>query len=203
MKFAPALALFALTACSGILPDLVGEPPALYELKPIEKVQVDTPYTDKQLLIDVPVSSAGIDSPRIALRQADGTLAYYKDVSWTDRAPIMVQTMLITAFDRSGKIPAVGRDNVGLRADYLLKTDMVEFQADYSAGTPPMVKVALTGKLIAMPRRVILAGQEFSAAIQAETDDLAGVQKAYQQASEQVLGDTVRWTLGHLAKKKK
>jgi cholesterol transport system auxiliary component len=203
MRLTALLSLFLLTSCSGLLPDLVGEPPALYELRPAQTVQVDTPYTNKQLLIDVPVSSAGIDSPRIALRQADGTLAYYKDVSWTDRAPVMLQTLLITTFDRSGKIPAVGRDNVGLRADYLLKTDAVDFVADYTAGAPPMVKVALTGKLIAMPRRIILAGREFNAVVQAETDDMASVQKAFQAASEQVMGDAVRWTLAELAKKKR
>ncbi len=192
-----------LTACSGLLPDLVGQPPALYELRPPAEVAVSAPPSDRQLLIDVPVSSAGIDSPRIALMAADHTLAYYKDVSWTDRAPVLFQSLLITAFDRSQKIPAVGRDNVGLRADYLLKTDLVDFQADYTAQTPPTIKVAVTAKLIAMPRRIILAGKEFSAEVPAQTDDMGNVQLAFQQASDAVLTQVVDWTLGQLAQQKK
>jgi cholesterol transport system auxiliary component len=195
MKIAALFFMLMLTGCSGLLPDLVGEPPSLYELVPLRTVSVETPYTDKQLLIDVPVSSAGIDSPRIALIHHDGALTYYKDVSWTDRSPVMVQNLMITAFDRSGKIPAVGRDNVGLRADYLLKTDLVDFQADYTEGKPPIVKVTLTGKLIAMPRRVIVAGHEFNATVPATADDLSAVQKAFQTAADQVMANVVIWTL--------
>lgn len=192
-----ALAI-SLSGCAGMLPDLVGEPPALYELRAPALVQVEAPISDKQLLIDVPVASAGIDTPRMAIIDKDGTLAYYKDVSWTDRAPIMMQTVLVTAFDRSGKLPAVGRENVGLRADYLLKTDIVDFQAEYGNGAPPMVKVTLNGKLIGMPRRAILAGREFTAEIQAEKDEVAAVQRAFQQASDIALTELVSWTLNNI-----
>jgi cholesterol transport system auxiliary component len=197
-RFTVLATLFLLTGCAGMLPDLVGDPPALFELRAPAQVSVEAASSDKQLLVDVPVASAGIDTPRMALVQQDGTLAYYKNVSWTDRAPIMMQTVLVTAFDRSGKLPAVGRENVGLRADYLLKTDIVDFQADYGAGAPPMVKVTLNAKLIGMPRRIILAGREFNGQFQAEKDDVVAVQKAFQQASDQAMTDLVAWTLQEL-----
>jgi ABC-type uncharacterized transport system auxiliary subunit len=76
--------------------------------------------------------------PRVALKQADGTLGYFRDVSWTDRVPVMYQTLLVDSFDHSGRLPAVGRENVGLRADYLLKTDLASFEADYTSGKPPL-----------------------------------------------------------------
>ena len=193
-----ALLLGLLTGCSGLLPDMVGKAPALYEVRPLEQVTSTAPASDRQLLIDIPVASAGIDTPRMALMQADGTLAYYKDVSWTDRAPVMFQTLLVNSFGRSNKLPAVGRDNVGLRADYLLKTDLSHFEADYTAGTPPVVKVTLTARLIIMPRRVIVGGKEFAGMVTAKSDDIADVAKAYQDATDEAVLQLIDWTLVQL-----
>jgi cholesterol transport system auxiliary component len=189
-----------LTACSGILPEMVGEPPALYELAAPEHPAVpDGPPLKSQLLVDIPQSSAGIDSPRIALTRADGTLAYYKDVSWTDRAPVMFQTLLVSTFDHSGRMPFVGRENIGLRGDFLLKSDLGLLQADYSAGTPPLIRVGLRVKLVTMPRRVILSGSEFTSEIKAEADNMEAVSKAFRQATDDVLSQLVTWTVERIS----
>ena len=44
--------------------------------------------------------------------------------AWTDRVPAMIQTLLVASFENTGKIVAVGRESVGLRADFLLKTEI-------------------------------------------------------------------------------
>ena len=187
--------LFAVTGCSGLLADMAGAPPSLYELQAPTEFQSGLSATSRQVLVDVPISSAGIDTPRIALVRADGVMAYYKDASWTDRVPVMMQTMIVTAFDNSGLLPAVGRENVGLRADYLFKTDLLAFEADYRKGAVPEVVVAINAKLITMPRRMILTGQSFTARVQAESDSISSVRDAFQQASDMVLKDMVKWTV--------
>lgn len=190
--------LLALTGCSGLLSSLAGDPPALYELRAPGAITTTAPLVTKQLLIDVPMSSAGIDTPRIALVQPDGTMAYYKDVSWTDRAPVMMQTLLVDAFGNSGKLPAVGRENVGLRADYLLKTDLAAFQASYAAGAVPTITVSISAKIISMPRRMIATGRVFTAEVAASSDTTLAVRDAFQQATSEALAQLVDWTLTEL-----
>lgn len=197
-QFLSAVLVLALSGCSGLLSELAGDPPALYELQAPASVDTTSPVVTKQLLIDVPMASAGVDTPRIALIDASGTMAYYKNVSWTDRAPVMFQTMLVEAFGNSGKLPAVGRENVGLRADYLLKTDLSAFSASYEKGPVPVITVSLNAKLITMPRRMIAAGQVFTARVQAEGDTVLAVRDAFQSASNQALSQLVNWTLAQL-----
>ncbi len=195
------LSLLLLAGCS--LTDLAGEPPQLYQLQPPAKEALLTPSATTrvlpdQVLIDVPMASAGIDTPRMALTQADGTLGYFRNVSWTDRVPVLYQTLLVDTFDRTGLIPAVGRENVGLRADYLLKVDLNEFQADYRAGKPPVARISVRAKLIVMPRRIIVATEAFSKDIQAEGEGMAQISAAFQKASDAVLTDLSGWTYHEL-----
>lgn len=196
------LALCCLSACAGLLPSLAGDPPALYELH-APGDPVSGPPLKSQVLVDIPQSSAGIDSPRIALTQTDGTLAYFKDVSWTDRAPVMFQTLIVNSFDASGRLPAVGRENMGLRSDFLLKTDLSALQADYTAGPVPVVRVALRSKLIVMPRRIIVASHLATAEVKADTDTMPAIQAAFRQATGDVLQQTTRWTLDQLAEQER
>ncbi len=204
MRLRPAFSLLlvaSLSACS--LTDLAGDPPSLYQLTaPKAASETAAPVLQDQLLIDVPMASAGIDSPRVALKQADGTLGYFRDVSWTDRVPVMYQTLLVDSFDHSGRLPAVGRENVGLRADYLLKTDLANFEADYTSGKPPLVRVSLRAKLIVMPRRIIVANQGFEAEVKADGEEMRQISTAFQQASDQVLQQVVAWTLTEIEARK-
>ncbi len=196
------LALLCLPACAGLLPEMAGEPPALYELRAPADSVAGRPLRS-QLLIDIPQSSAGIDSPRMALMQADGTLAYFKNVSWTDRAPVMFQTLLVNSFDASGRLPAVGRENMGLRSDFLLKTDLSALQADYTDSPSPVVRVGLRLKLIVMPRRIIVASHAVSADVKATADTMPAIHAAFQQAAESVLQQATSWTLNQLAEQER
>src|SRR5207248_2568930 len=60
-------------------------------------------------------------------------------------------------FEKSGAVPAVGRDSAGLRADFILETDLREFSAIYDSPTgPPRAAVAFNVKLIKIPERKII-----------------------------------------------
>ena len=70
-------------------------------------------------------------------------------VAWTDNAPLMVQTLMIESFESSRAITAVGREGVGLRPDYVLKTDLREFEAIYEEGSPnPVIWVRINAKVV-------------------------------------------------------
>ena len=192
---AAALALaFLLAACAGMLPG-GGAPPDLYTLTPKSTYSADLPTVTWQLAIEVPVAAESLNNSRIALRHDPLSLRYYKGARWTERAPVMVQTLLIESFENSGKIVAVARKATDIRADYVLKTDLREFQAEYDAGGAPVAHVRLNAKLVVMPKRAIIASETFESSVRAEGTGIAQVVVAFDTALGKTLKQIVEWGL--------
>jgi cholesterol transport system auxiliary component len=84
---------------------------------------------------------------------------------------------------------------VGLRADYILKSELREFQAEYFRGDLPSVRVAINAKLVKLPRRVIIGSESFEATARAKADTMSDIILAYDEALGSVLKDLVEWTL--------
>ena len=62
------------------------------------------------------------------------TIDYFANAAWSDRAPAMVQSLLIESFEQTGKIISVSRDLAVLRADYILMSELRRFEARYESG---------------------------------------------------------------------
>ena len=187
---------FALMGCDGLLPTLGGPPPNLYTLTPKNTFTKGLPQASWQLVVEEPVASGGLNVDRIALRAAPTELKYFARARWTERAPRMLQTLLVESFENSGAIIAVGRKAIGLRSDYNLKTEMREFQAEYfSPDGIPTIRVRLNAKLVQLPRRSIIASKTFEAATKAEGTDIQQVIRAFDKSLGKVLRHTVEWTL--------
>lgn len=195
--FAGGAAALGVAAVSGCGPlSILPEPPQLYTLTPKSSYPEDLPTVGWSLLIETPVAAAGLDTVRIPLSQSPITLDYFAGVAWTDRAPSMVQRLLVESFENSGKIVSVGRDSIGLRGDFLLKTELREFQAErWEPDSLPRVRVRLNTKLVELPDREIIAGETFEAVIEAATLDFNAVVQAYDDALGRVLRRVVTWTL--------
>ncbi len=130
-------------ACSSLIPGS-GAPPQLYVLMRKTTFPPDLPRVSRQLLVDVPVAPAEIDTARIALTRSPTTIDYFANAAWSDRAPAMVQSLLIESFEQTGKITSVARDSAVLRADYILMPELRRFEARYQNGeSPPTVLVRL------------------------------------------------------------
>jgi cholesterol transport system auxiliary component len=186
---------FALLAGCSILPK-VQDPTTLYTLTPKNTFPPDLPNVNWQLVVELPTAAAGIDSSRIALSHDPFTLEYYAKAAWTDNAPGMVQTLLIESFERTGKIVAVGPESAGLRPDYILKTDLREFQANYRGGDPlPTVSVRVSAKLVAMPQRRIVRAIDTDKSVKATGPKFEDVLTAFDDALGHVLKDIVVYTL--------
>ena len=183
-----------LAACDLPVPGR-GPPPSLYRLTPKSTFHGGLPEVDWQLVLEVPVADAGLSTTRVALQRSPTELEYYARSSWTDRAPLMVQTLMIESFENSRHIVAVGRESVGLRADFILKSELREFQAEYFNGPLPSVRVAINAKLVEMPRRTIIGSQSFEARAEAKEDTMEQIIVAYDEALGSVLKDLVEWTL--------
>lgn len=190
-----ALGAGALAGCEYIPGQ--GPPPALYRLTPKSTFPSDLPPADWQLILEAPIANTGLNTTRVALMNAPTQLEYYARTSWTDRAPAMVQTLMIESFENSGKIISVGREAVGLRADLLLKSELREFQAEYwrNPGGPPEVHVTINAKLVWATTRTIVATASFDSKVLATADQIDAIINAFDEALDDVLKDLVTWTL--------
>lgn len=192
MAALPAVALAP--GCSLPVPGQ-GPPPQLYRLTPKSTFREDLPEADWQLVLEPPVADAGLNTTRIALQHSPTQIEYYANSGWADRAPLMIQTLMIESFENSRKIVSVGRESIGLRADFILKTELRELQAVYYNGGLPEAWVAINAKLVQMPRRAIVASESFDARITAEADALPAIITAFDEAAGKVLRRLVEWTL--------
>lgn len=175
---------------------LGGPPPDLFTLAPKYRFDPNLPKVDWQLVIEEPLSSGALDTNRIAVRPTQFELKYWADARWTERAPRMVQTVLIESFENTGKIVAVGRQAVGLRSDYNLKSELREFELDlYRNPNQPQARVRLNLKLVRQPREQIIASASFQNAEPARSLNLPDVIEAFNEAVNKILRRTVEWTL--------
>ncbi|MGF1628975.1 MAG: ABC-type transport auxiliary lipoprotein family protein [Kiloniellaceae bacterium] len=190
-----ALPMAALaTGCSLPVPGQ-GPPPELFRLTPKSTFRDDLPTADWQLVLEPPVADAGLNTTRIALLRSPTQLEYYARSGWADRAPLMVQTLMVESFENSKKIVAIGRESVGLRADFIMKTELRELQAVYYNGALPESWVGINVKLVQLPRRSIVASQSFEARVAASADRMPDIINAFDEAAGKVLRRIVEWTL--------
>jgi len=197
-----AVAAIAVTACVPKIPGQ-GKPPKLFSLTPKSSYAPDLPRVTTQLVVETPVTAESLNSTRIAVRRKPLSLDYYQGARWTERAPLMVQTLLVESFENSGRILAVGRRSTDLRADFVLKTDLREFQAEYGDKGETLVRVRLNLKLVKMPQRTIVAAKTVEHEITAAGDRIYQVVAAFDDALGKVLKVSVQWTLRALAKQAK
>jgi cholesterol transport system auxiliary component len=184
----------ALSAC-GVIPK-VNEPVNLYTLTPKTTYPDNLPAVDWQLVVEEPVAAASLDTPRIALQRTPLTFEYYAESAWTDNAPAMVQTLLIESFESTRRISAVGREAIGLRPDFILKTDLREFEAVYNGDNPvPTIWVRMNAKMVRMPDRRIIASETFGSEMPANGGTLKDVVEAFDEALGKVLKQVVLFTL--------
>ena len=189
------------------LPGSKDEPPRLYVLTPKSTFPKDLKTVKWQLLVESPISPAGLNTARIALQDSPIELRYFQLANWTDFAPKMVQALIIESFENSGRIVSVGREQIGLRSDFVLKTELREFQAEYDQRLPdgtkdlgpsaaaPWARVRINIKLVKMPQREIVATQTFERRVRAKANTMSEIIGAFDAALGRTLKSIVVWTL--------
>ncbi|HKJ75212.1 MAG TPA: ABC-type transport auxiliary lipoprotein family protein [Alphaproteobacteria bacterium] len=198
LKLAGIVALAVLVpSCGGNLLGLPqGPAPDIYTLTPKSTFDKGLPKVKWQLVVDQPTAARGLDTRRIALHPSPTQIKYYAGARWTDRAPDMVQTLLLESFENTNKIVAVGRQTIGLRSDFDLAIDLREFQAEYHSGNDiPDVRVRMNVKIIKQPRQEIIASKNFEYVAKSKGTSVNDVVLAFDDALGKVLRRVVEWTL--------
>jgi cholesterol transport system auxiliary component len=189
------VALALLLAGCDLLPR-VSEPVQLYTLTPKTTYDMPLPKVSWQLVVETPTAAAGLNTPRIALSRSAFTVDYYADAAWTENAPLMVQNLAIESFEATHSIVGVGREAIGLRPDFYLRTDLREFGATYDNGeNAPLVVVRINAKLVEMPERRIVAAKTVERRERATGTSFDEVLMAFDEALGGALKDIVTFTL--------
>jgi cholesterol transport system auxiliary component len=188
-------AALLLSGCAG---GLIGPPPApeLYVLHSDMTADADAPAAAWQLVISVPEAPESLDTSRIALINAPNTMDYFAKSQWTDRVTLLLQSLLVEAFQRSGKIKAVGRDTAGLNPDYLLNLDVLDFEAFYAVpDTPPRIDVKVAATLMGARNHEVVQTMRSEHSVQASANDMTSITQAFTEATGAALREIVNWTL--------
>ncbi len=193
-RFVPSVLTLTLAGCSGLLGG--GEPVHLYRLTPKSTYPPGLPHRSVQLLINEPLAPAGLDKSRIALTRSPVSIDYFADSEWTDRAPLLVQTAILQSFENSRTITAIDRESMGLRADFILETEIRHFEAVYdSANGPPEVWVAIIVRLLNPSTREVVAQTSFERHQRASANDVPSIVSALDEALGGVMKEIVVWTV--------
>jgi cholesterol transport system auxiliary component len=192
-RLVPSVLILALAGCSGLLG--AKEPAQLYRVTPKSTFPANLPHRSVQILIDVPLSPAGLDGSQIALTRSAVSIDYYADSEWTERVPLLVQTALLQSFENSKAINAIDRESPGLRADFILKTELRHFEAVYdSSNGAPEIWVSINVRLVDPTERDIIARTSFERHQRAAANNMPDIIWAFDEALGGVLKDIVVWT---------
>ena len=169
--------------------------PQLYVLRPQVTPPMGAPVSWR-LSVGEPDALASLDTARIALSRSATTMDYFANAAWNDRVPLIVQRLLVQTFDASGRIVSVGRDTAGLENDYLLQTEIRDFEARYDTpdGAPEIV-VGIQAKIARMPQREIVGSLNARETAQAGANNLDSIVLAFNQATGAAIAQIAAWTL--------
>ncbi|MDP3340562.1 ABC-type transport auxiliary lipoprotein family protein [Frigidibacter sp.] len=191
-----ALALSLLSGCGAFT--AVSEASAArdaYTLSPA--TAASAPATGSgHLVVELPSSAGALANDRILIKPVAFQAQYLPDAQWSEPAPALVQTLLVTSFQNLGGFRLVGRTGAGLMPDYTLMTELQEFHAEPAGAEaePLDIRVSAMMTLIRESDRRIIATRRFAATTRVQTDDTTDVVRGFDSALRQVLGEAVVWT---------
>jgi cholesterol transport system auxiliary component len=195
-----ALSVTALTlavaGCGGLLSN--PETRRLYQVTSVSRFAPGLRHSEAELTMGLVEAPAGLDTNRIALTRAPLSLDYYADIAWSDRAPAMVRTALLESTQNSGLFKAVGSDTFDLRSDYLLKTELRNFEAVYdSPGPSPTVTVVLGLTLVKLPGDAVVGQTVIRERQPAASNEIPDIVGAFNSALGKAQQEAVGWTAEH------
>ena len=194
------IGVLALSACTGISTfNRAATPTDLFSLTPKSTFDSKLPRLSQQIVIEEPTATAAVNTDQIAVHPTPLQVEYLPGVRWVDRAPLIVQALLIESFENSGKVAAVGRSTVGLRSDYIIVTDVREFQAHLPEGgikdAPLDIHVRLNLKIIDSFSDHIIGSNSFTEVVVTESDEMLDIAKAFDKALGRAMRDSVEWSI--------
>jgi cholesterol transport system auxiliary component len=195
-----SVALGLVSGCAGLTTlTTAATPTDLFTLTPKSTFDPSLPRLRQQIVVAEPTATAAVSNDRITVQPTPLKVEFLPGARWVDRAPAIIQTLLIESYENSGKVDAVGRSAVNLRADYLIVTDVREFQArtapDAQPNDPLQVQVRLNVKVVYADFDRIIASRSFEEIVNTKSDTPEDVAEAFDEALGAVMKDAVQWSI--------
>ena len=205
-RAAAVAALLALPGCAGLQTiTAVTTPNELFDLSPKSTFDPGLPRVTAQIVVDEPTAANYVNTDRIAVKNGAYMVEYFPGVRWVDRAPRMVQVLLVESLENSGAASAVGREAIGLSSDYTLVTDLREFQAIAElveaqgelrpSEQPVEVLVQLNIKIVQEPEGLIVGSESFERRLRAPSNEMLDVVATFDEALGKAMRDAVEWSV--------
>ncbi len=146
--------------------------------------------TARSVVVSEPVGLQPMEADRIIVRERGGSLSFLGGGQWADRLPRLVQTRIIQSLENTGRLRSVSRPGDKVPSDYLLVSEIREFDIDSGSGE---AVVDLSAKLIAEGSGRVVNARVFTARVPVPKVDPQTAATGLDAALSQVLGDLVRW----------
>lgn len=190
----------ALGGCAGLgTLKQASKPNDLYLLTPKSTFASSLPRIQMQIVVEEPTATAAVNTDQIAVQPTPLQVQYLPRARWVDRAPLIVQALLVESYENSGKVAAVGRSTVGLRADYIIVPDLREFQGIVTAETENSktvrVDVRMNIKIVDAYEDKIIASSSFQENVVSASDQTPDLVNAFDLALGRAMRDSVEWSV--------
>lgn len=194
------IVMVSLAGCAGLgTLKQAAQPNDLYLLTPKSTFSSSLPRVQKQIVVQEPTATAAVNTDQIAVQPTPLQVQYLPRARWVDRAPIIVQSLMVESYENSGKVAAVGRSTVGLRADYVIVPDLREFQGIVVSETENAksvrIEVRLNIKIIDEFEDKIIASNSFQENVVAVSDSTPDLVRAFDEALGDTMRDAVEWSV--------
>ncbi len=185
-----ALLAFPMAGCA-----LLGDAAeyAIYAPQPQIAAPSDKAVIDWQLQVQEPYAGETISAPNLLVMPTPAVYEVFPAARWRDPPPMLVGTLLLQAFEQSGRIVGVDRAASGVNTDYVLSSELRDFQIEIIAGTP-RAKVTLHARLLGFADNRIVAARTFEASVPAAAADATSASNALESALAQLLPQVRDWT---------
>lgn len=194
---AAALCLaFALAGCSTLGLGTTPKPDDIYDLAAPTAFDGATRRSSAQILVPLPSANDALASELIAVRSDGGAISYLPGVSWSDELPPLVQTIMVRAFENSGRVKAVGKPGESLAIDDQVIVDIRAFELDVTGA--PAAHIALGVKLLDERTGKVRATRVFDVSRPSASDRPKDAIAAFDQAVSAAVADVVTWTASTL-----
>ena len=170
-----------------LLASCAGSQPRKFSLRPVTGEPTGPNWS---LTIAAPRALKSLDSERIAHRPDALELQYYAGADWVDRAPQMLQMLMIRSFQNRSRLQVTAQEQPGPIGEFLLTGLLQDFQSE--AG---QAHVTLVVSLARSLRRQEAKTQTFEASAPAKDEHIDSMVGAFDAAFAQIMDKMIPWTL--------
>lgn len=186
-------AALVLSGCITLLPESDGS--ALYRLTNHVPAGAEARHGAPVVRVARPVAPRALSGDRVALDTGQGQLAYMAGVHWVSAAPVLVQELVIDAFDRRSSALAAARPDDGVATSWDLRLELRRFEAVYDQGSSaaPRIDIVVRARLIDGTDRDASSVRTFEASRRADANRQPLIIDAFSRAASDLAQELVDW----------